>query len=86
MYAYFHPLNIFHLFGFPSWKTSDPKIIGIKTYFFENFSPKKGFRKFYVTFLGKNPLKMGDYTIFRCSKILREAGKREILQQMFRKF
>ena len=22
--AYFHPLKIFHLFGFPSWKSSDP--------------------------------------------------------------
>ena len=29
---------------------------------------------------------MGDYTIFRCSKILEEVGKQEILQQMFRKF
>ena len=28
---------------------------------------------------------MGNYTIFRCSKILGEAGKQEILQQMFRK-
>ena len=27
---------------------------------------------------------MGNYTIFRCSKILGEAGKKEILQQMFR--
>ena len=26
---------------------------------------------------------MGNYTIFRCSKILGEAGKQEILQQMF---
>ena len=25
---------------------------------------------------------MGDYTSFRCSKILGEAGKQEILQQM----
>ena len=30
----------------PSWKSSDPKIIGIKTYFFENFSQKKGSQKF----------------------------------------
>ena len=37
---------------FPSWKSSDPKILGIKTFLFENFSPKKGSRKFYVTFLG----------------------------------
>ena len=29
---------------------------------------------------------MGNYTIFRRSKILEEAGKQEILQQMFRKF
>ena len=29
---------------------------------------------------------MGNYTIFRCSKIPGEAGKQEILQQMFRKF
>ena len=29
---------------------------------------------------------MGNYTIFRCSKILGEAGKQNILQQMFRKF
>ena len=37
----FYPLNIFHLFGFPSLKSSDPKIIGIKTHLFENFSQKK---------------------------------------------
>ena len=41
-----NPLKLFHLFGFPSWKSSDPKIIGIKTYLFENFSQKKGSRKF----------------------------------------
>ena len=29
---------------------------------------------------------MGNYTIFRCSKILGEAGKQEILQKMLRKF
>ena len=30
---------------------------------------------------------MGNYTIFlRCSKILGEAGRQEILQQMLRKF
>ena len=28
---FFYPLKIFHLFGFPSWESSDPKIIGIKT-------------------------------------------------------
>ena len=37
----FYPLKIFHLFRFPSWKSNDPKIIGIKTYLFENFSQKK---------------------------------------------
>ena len=44
--SYFYSLKIFHLFGFPSWKSSDPKIIGIKTDLFENFSQKKGSRKF----------------------------------------
>ena len=34
----------------------------------------------------KNLLKKGNYTIFRCSKILEEAGRQEILQEMFRKF
>ena len=29
---------------------------------------------------------MGNFTIFRCSEILGEAGKQEILLQMFRKF
>ena len=29
---------------------------------------------------------MGNYTIFRCSKILGEAGKQEVLQQVLRKF
>ena len=43
--AYFYPLKIFHLFAFPSSKSSDPKIIGIKTY---NFSQIKGSRKFQV--------------------------------------
>ena len=38
--------KIFHLFQFPSWKSSDPKFIGIKTSLFENYSQKKGFRKF----------------------------------------
>ena len=27
--------------GFPCWKSSDPKIIGIKTYLVEDFSQKK---------------------------------------------
>ena len=44
--AYFYPLKFFHLFGFPGWKSSDPKIIEIETYLFENFSQKIGYRKF----------------------------------------
>ena len=32
---------MFYLFGFPSGKSREPKIIGIKTYLFENFSQKK---------------------------------------------
>ena len=73
-----YPLKIFHLLGFPSWKSSDTKIIGVNTDLFENFSQKKGFRKFQVTFLGQ---KNGQLYHF-----LGEAGKQEILQQMFRKF
>ena len=38
----FYPLKFFHLFGCPSLKSSDPKILGIKTYLVENFSQKKG--------------------------------------------
>ena len=41
--AYFYPLKFFHLFGFPSRKSSDPKIIEIETYLFENFSQKIGY-------------------------------------------
>ena len=63
MQAYFYPLKIFHLFGFPSWKSSDPKIIGIKTYLFENFSWKKAPENSMWPFQGKNLLKMGNYTI-----------------------
>ena len=38
-------------------------------------------------FKGKNPSKMGNFTIFlRCSKILGEAGSKKFLQLMFRKF
>jgi len=33
--------------------------MGIKTYLFENFSQKKGSRKFYVTFLGYKSVKNG---------------------------
>ena len=43
---YIYPLKMFHLFAFPSWKSNDPKIIGIKTYLFENFSQKKRSPKF----------------------------------------
>ena len=32
----FNPPKIFHVFGFPSWKSSDPKIIGIKRNFTTN--------------------------------------------------
>ena len=46
IWAYCYPLKIVHPFGFPSWKSSHPKIIGIKPYLFENFSQKKGSRKF----------------------------------------
>ena len=44
----------------------------INTYPFENFSQKK-----------RLPKILGDmlYTILRCSKILGQAGKQEILQQ-----
>ena len=67
-----------HIF-IPSGKSSDSKIIGIKTYLFENFSQKKGSRKFQVTFLRKKSVKKrAIIPFFRCSK--------EILQQMFRKF
>ena len=31
----------FYLFGFPSWKSSDPKIIAIKTFLFEISARKK---------------------------------------------
>ena len=31
----------FYLFRFPSWKFSDTRNIGIKTYLFENFSQEK---------------------------------------------
>ena len=45
-------LKTFHLFGFPSWKSSEPKIIGIKTYLFENFSQKKAPENSRWPFLG----------------------------------
>ena len=69
------------------WTSSDPKIIGIKTYLLENFSQEKAPENSRWPFLGSNPLKVGNYTICRCSKILGEADKQEILQQkMLRKF
>ena len=81
-----YPLNIFHLFGSPSWKSSDPKIIGIKTHLFENFSQER-LPKILGGFFRVNiRLKLVIIPFCRCSKILGEAGKQEILQQMFRKF
>ena len=81
-----YPCKIFHLFGFPSWKSSDPKIIGIKTYLFENFSQKKRLPKILGDlFRVKICKKWGIIPFFECSKILGEASKQEILQQMFRK-
>ena len=38
---YFYPLKSFCLFGFSNWKSSDPKIIGIKTYLFEISARKR---------------------------------------------
>ena len=32
---------MFHLLRFPSWKSSDPKIVGIKTYTFSKISVRK---------------------------------------------
>ena len=37
----FFPKKIFHLFGFPSCMSSDPKIIGIKTYLCQKFAARK---------------------------------------------
>ena len=42
-----YPLKTFHLFGFPSWKSSDPKIIGINLTF-----SKISFRKRLPKILG----------------------------------
>ena len=53
----------------------------------KNFSQKKGPRKFQVTFFRvKLRQKWAITPFFRCSKILGEAVKQEILQKMFRKF
>ena len=62
--------------------SSDPKIIGIKTYLFETFSQRKALENFSV----KIRQKWAIIAFFRSSKILGETGKQEILQQMFRKF
>ena len=35
-------LKIFYLFGFPSWKSSDPKIIGSKLTFSKISARKRG--------------------------------------------
>ena len=72
----FIPLKIFYLFGFPSWKSSDPKIIGIKTYLFRKFQPEKRLPKILGDLFR---LKMGNYIIFGGgSKILGEASKQDI--------
>ena len=76
--AYFHPLTIFHLFGFPSRKSSVPKIIGIKTYLFENFSQKKRLLKTLGALLRVKSFKNGQYTIQMFENLRRSS--------MFRKF
>ena len=73
--AYFYPLTIFHLFGFPSRKSSVPKIIGIKTYLFENFSQKKRLPKTLGALLR---VKSVNYTIQMFENLRRSS--------MFRKF
>ena len=50
--AYFYPLKHFHLFGFPSQNSSEPKIVGIKTYLFESFIPEKAPENSRWPFLG----------------------------------
>ena len=55
----------------------------LKIYLFENFSQKKRLPKIQGDLLRvKNPLKWAIIPFFRCSKILGEAGKEEILQQI----
>ena len=74
--GYFYPLKIFHLFGFPSGKSSGLKIIGIKTYLFKNFSQGKRLPEILGDlFTVKIRLKGAICTIFRCLIILGEAGK-----------
>ena len=75
-----------HLFGFSSWKSSDPKITATRTFLFENFSQKRPPKILGELFGVKIRSKWAIIPCFRCSKILGEAGKQEILQKMFRKF
>ena len=76
----FYPLKIFHLFGFSTWKSSDQKKLT-----FTKISARKKAPKNILgdLFRVRNQWKMVNYTIL---KILGEAGKQEILQQMFQKF
>ena len=54
---------------------------------FRKFQPEKRLPKILkCPFQDKNPLKWAIIPFFRCSKILGEARKQEILQQMFRNF
>ena len=53
------PLNIALLNVFSSWKSSDPKIIGIKTYFLENFGQEKALENYRWPFLGSKSVKNG---------------------------
>ena len=65
--------------------SSDPKIKGIKTYLFENFSHKKRLPKLLGDLLKvKILLKWANVPFSRCSKRLGEVSKQDILQQMFR--
>ena len=84
----FYPLKIFHLFGFPSWKSE----LWSENYRdqnlpFQKFQPEKRLPKILGDLFGVKIIKKWAIILhFRCSKMLREAGKQEILQQMFRKF
>ena len=84
--TYFYPLKIFYLLDFLVESLVIRKLQGSKLTFSKISARKKAPEKFQVTFQGKNPLKWAIIPFFRCSKILGEAGKHEILQQMFRKF
>ena len=52
---------------------------------FRKFQPEKRLPKV-IGDLFRVKIRLSHYTIFRCLKILGEAGKQEILQRMFRKF